>query len=120
MMANFTKYDSLRFETSSVFFEGFADRELEVNIKIPADLAALKYDLRFYIYSTMPNSLAWIKDLGEPISVTGNGWQTFRYRWRGKPVAGNLDCIRGFGVCLTRPPGAPTWKGNLYFDDIRW
>lgn len=118
--ADFTKYDMLNFETSSVVFESFADRELEVHVNIPEDLAKLKYQLKFLIYSTPPNSLQWISDTSEPFKIIKSGWNTFRYKWRGKSVSGNLDCIRGFGVRLERPKSAAAWKGDLYFDDIRW
>lgn len=118
--ADFTKYDSLKFETSSVIFDSFADRELEVNVNIPEDLAKLNYQLTFFIYSTAPNSLQWIGDTSESFKITKSGWNTFRYKWRGKTVSGNIDCIRGFGVSLKRPKSAAPWKGDLYFDDIRW
>jgi enterochelin esterase-like enzyme len=118
--ADFSKYDSLKFETSSVFFESFADRVLEVNVRIPEDLVKLKYTLNFYINSTAPGSLQWIQDNSEPFAISKSGWNTFRYKWRGKSVYGNLDCIRGFGLTIERPKSAPVWKGDLYFDDIRW
>lgn len=118
--ADFTQYDSLKFETSSVIFESFADRELEVNVNIPEDLVKLKYNLKFFIDSTHPNSLQWITDTGKPFKFFKSGWNTFRYKWRGKSVSGNINCIRGFGVVIERPKSATVWQGDLYFDDIRW
>jgi enterochelin esterase-like enzyme len=117
---DFTKYDSLNFQTSSVYFEGLADRELEFNIYIPEDFAKLNYQLRFLIFSTNSNSLQWITDTSKPFKFTRSGWNTFRYQWRGKLISGNINCIRGFGVVVERPKSAPAWRGNLYFDDIQW
>ncbi len=116
--ADFTKYNSLNFNTSSVYFENFADQELEVNIYIPEDLAQLGYSLQFLIYSTF--SAPWITDTSENFPLQKSGWNTFKYKWRGKVVHGNADCIRGFGVMINRPETAPTWKGELYFDGIKW
>lgn len=120
VVADFSKYDMLKFETSSVLFEDFGDRELEVNVNIPEDLAKLKYNLLFFIYSTAVNSGQWITDASKPIQFTKSGWNTFRYKWHGQVISGNINCIRGFGVVIERPKSAPVWKGDLYFDDIRW
>lgn len=116
--ADFTKYNTLNFNTSSVYFENFADRELEVNLYVPEDLARLGYKLQFLIYSTF--ALPWIADTGEKFSLEKSGWNTFKYKWRNKVINGNADCIRGFGVLITRPETAPVWKGELYFDGIKW
>lgn len=116
--ADFTKYSSLRFETSSVFFENLADRELEFSIYIPQDLAKLNYELKFHIYSTF--DMPWITDTSDSFPLNKSGWNTFKYKWRDKEISGNMDCIRGFGVTIEKNPSTPAWKGSLYFDDIRW
>lgn len=117
---NFNQYNSLRFETSSVYFEDLADREIEFQVFIPDDLAKLKYDLQFLVYSTQQNSLDWISDYSEGFILNRSGWNTFKYRWRGHVKQGNEDCIRGFGVMITRKASAPAWEGNLYFDEVKW
>lgn len=116
--ADFNNYDSLNFNTSSVFFENFADRELEVSIYVPEELAQIGYTLQFLIYSTFTTE--WIMDTSEKFSLNKNGWNSFQYKWRNKVINGNADCIRGFGVMITRPETAPVWKGELYFDGIKW
>jgi len=120
LAADFTKYNSLRFETASVFFEGLAGRELEFSVFIPKDLAKLKYNLRLFVYSTHSYSLDWIMDYSESFKLNKNGWNTFKYKWRGKVKQGNESCIRGFGVMITRNDSAPPWKGDLYFDEVKW
>lgn len=116
--ADFNEYNSLNFHTSSVFFEGFADRELEVNIYVPEDLARLDYTLEFLIHSTFNSR--WITDTSEKFLLQKSGWNTFKYKCRGKLARGNADCIRGFGVVISRPKKAPAWQGELYFDGIKW
>ena len=116
--ADFNNYNSLNFNTSSVFFENFADRELEVSIYVPEDLAQIGYTLQFLIYSTFTSE--WIMDTSEKFPLIKSGWNTFKYKWRGNVTHGNADCIRGFGVMITRSETAPVWKGELYFDGIKW
>lgn len=116
--ADFSKYSSLKFETSSVFFEKLADREIEFNIFIPEDLAKLNYKLKFHIYSTF--DMPWIMDTSEDFKISKSGWNTFKYKWRGHKISGNIDCIRGFGVSLEKGKQSPPWKGTLYFDNIKW
>lgn len=118
--ANFNQYNALRFETSSVYFEDLADREMEFHVFIPSDLSKLKYDLRFLIYSTSEYSLDWIVDYSESFKLNRSGWNTFKYKWRGKVKQGNENCIRGLGVVITRKDSAPVWEGDLYFDEIKW
>ncbi len=118
--ADFTLYNSLCFETASVFFEDLVDRELEFNIYLPQDLAELNYDLQFVIYSTKKNSLEWITDYSHSFKLNQSGWNVFKYKWRGNVKQGNADCIRGFGVLINRTKSAPAWKGDLYFDEIKW
>ena len=116
--ADFSKYNSFNFNTSSVFFENFADRELEVSIYVPKDLAQMDYTLQFLIYSTFTSE--WIMDTSEKFSLKKSGWNTFKYKWRGNVTYGNADCIRGFGILINRPETAPVWMGELYFDGIKW
>ncbi len=116
--ADFSQYRALNFETASVYFPGFAEREVEANVYIPDDLARLGYSLKFLIYSTF--TMPWIADTSESFPLQKSGWNTFRYQWRGKKAAGNLDRIRGFGVIVERPEKAPAWKGELFFDNIQW
>lgn len=115
--ADFSKYHSFHFETSSVFFPDLADRELEFNLYIPEDLAKLHYNLQFLIYSTFGDP--WIMDTSERFMLTESGWNTVKYKWRGRNISGNINCIRGFGVIINGDPSAP-WKGDLYFDEIKW
>ena len=116
--ADFNQYNSLNFNTASVFFKNFADRELEVNIYVPEDLARLEYTLQFLIHSTFNSR--WITDTSKKFSLQKSGWNVFKYKWRGKVTRGNADCIRGFGVIISRPKKAPAWRGELYFDAIKW
>jgi predicted alpha/beta superfamily hydrolase len=116
--ADFSQYRALNFETSSVYFPGFADRQVEASVYIPGDLAGMGYTLKFLIYSTF--AMPWIADTGESLALNKSGWNTFKYQWRGQKVAGNLDRIRGFGVIIERPEKAPAWKGELFFDNIQW
>lgn len=116
--ADFGKYNSLNFNTSSVFFENFADREVEISVYIPEELAQMDYTLQFLIYSTFASE--WIMDTSEKFKLKKSGWNTFKYKWRGKVAYGNADCIRGLGVLINRPETAPVWKGELYFDGIKW
>lgn len=116
--ADFGKCEELVFQTSSVYFPDFADREVKFKIYIPEDLAGLGYELSFLLHSTF--DLQWITDRSEGMVITKSGWNTFHYKWRGKRISGNLDCIRGFGVIIAKKKGAPEWRGDLYFDDIQW
>jgi predicted alpha/beta superfamily hydrolase len=116
--ADFSKYQSLRFETSSVYFPDLADRELEFNLYVPEDLTKLNYSLQFLIYSTF--DAPWITDTSESFQLNKSGWNTFKYKWRGRPISGNINCIRGFGVMISQKASAPAWKGDLYFDEIKW
>ncbi len=116
--ADFTRYSRLQFETSSVFFEGLADKDISLRVYIPPALAKLRYSLKFLIYSSF--DLNWITDTSAAFPLRQSGWNTFHYKWRGQRIAGNIDCIRGFGVAIDKPDKAPAWKGDLYFDDVKW
>ena len=118
--ADFSKYNSLNFQTSSVYFEGLADRKVEFNIYIPQDLAKLKYSVRLMIYSTHPGQMEWQADYSESFPIIKAGWNTFQCKWRGQKVTGNLDCIRGFGITIDKSQAAVAWQGKLYFDNIGW
>lgn len=116
--ADFGKCKELVFETSSVYFPDFADQEIEFKIYIPKDLADLGYELSFLLHSTI--DMQWITDRSEGLIINKSGWSTFKYKWRGKRISGNMDCIRGFGVIITKKEDSPEWRGDLYFDDIHW
>ncbi|HEY8344146.1 MAG TPA: alpha/beta hydrolase-fold protein [Bacillota bacterium] len=116
--ADFGQCEELVFQTSSVYFEGFADKEIKFSVYIPPDLAGLGYELCFLLHSTI--DMDWITDQSEGFPIEQSGWNTFQYKWRGKPVSGNIDCVRGFGVIITRKNESPVWSGDLYFDDIHW
>jgi hypothetical protein len=70
------------------------------------------------LYSTI--DMDWITDRSEGFAITQSGWNTFQYKWRGKPISGNIDCIRGFGISIIRKKASPAWNGDLYIDDIHW
>lgn len=117
--ADFGQYDTLTFTTSSVYFEGLADREVRFSVHVPADLAGLGYALKFLIYSTFTSD--WICDYSEEeFELDKAGWNTYSYKWRDKPVKGNPDCIRGLGIAVIRRGTARPWRGTLYVDDVRW
>ena len=116
--ADFGRCEELVFDTSSVYFEDLADKEIEFSVYIPQDLAGLGYELRFLLYSTI--DMDWITDRSEGFAITQSGWNTFQYKWRGKPISGNIDCIRGFGISIIRKKTSPAWNGDLYIDDIHW
>lgn len=116
--ADFGQCKELVFKTSSVYFEDFAAKEIEFSVYIPEDLAGLGYELRFLLHSTI--DMNWITDRSEAFTIDQSGWNTFQYKWRGKPITGNIDCIRGFGVIISGKKESPAWSGDLYFDDIHW
>ncbi len=105
----------------SPFFTTNVDKNsLKEHVFIPKDLAKLEYELRFLIYSTQSSSLEWIADYSESFRLKQSGWNTLKYKWRGNARLGNENCIRGFGVLIIRPETAPVWKGEIYFDEIKW
>jgi hypothetical protein len=117
--ADFSKYNSLYF-SSGVYFDDFAGRELEFNVYIPKDLAKLKYSLRFLARSTDSFGFSWVNDYSDSFKINKSGWNTFKYKWGGKEILGYIQRIRGYGIVISKSESGPAWKGDFYFDDIRW
>lgn len=117
--ADFSKYNSLSF-SSAVLFDDFAGRKLEFNVYIPKDLAKLKYSLRFLARSTDSFGITWVNDYSDSFKINKSGWNTFKYKWGEQEIRGYSQRIRGYGIMISKSESGPAWKGDLYFDDIKW